>query len=162
MATQAYHTPVASRELAPIEGSLNLSELQQAMTKRIQQAADDGMKQLVQLYNQTHSELQTLMKRCLGDDLLKEAAHCIADAGFDGAPDLVLYRRNPPHLWFVEVKSANDRLRSPNDRLCIICASEERVSWRRGRCVHPIEAWAENSAHVFIAKLLVCRLYVLQ
>ena len=38
-------------------------------------------------------------------------ASAVADLGFDGAPDLVLYRAEPPLVWFVEVKSANDRLR---------------------------------------------------
>ena len=48
------------------------------------------------------------LKACLGETVEKVASK-IAEIGFDGAPDLVLYR--PDALWFVEVKSATDRLR---------------------------------------------------
>ena len=48
---------------------------------------------------------------CVGQALVTQVATAVAELGFDGAPDLVLYRREPPTLWFVEVKSATDSLR---------------------------------------------------
>jgi len=48
---------------------------------------------------------------CVGQPLITQVATTVAELGFDGAPDIVLYRREPPTLWFVEVKSATDSLR---------------------------------------------------
>jgi len=48
---------------------------------------------------------------CVGRELVARVAATVAEQGYDGAPDLVLYRRDPPTLWFVEVKSATDSLR---------------------------------------------------
>jgi hypothetical protein len=50
------------------------------------------------------------MKACVGASA-ERAALEIARLGFDGSPDLVLYR--PNQLWLVEVKSATDTMR-PN------------------------------------------------
>ena len=49
------------------------------------------------------------LKACIGAETVMQVAATVADLGFDGAPDLVLYR--PGTLWFVEVKSATDNLR---------------------------------------------------
>lgn len=49
---------------------------------------------------------------CLGKEHIMNIAETISHLGFDGAPDLLLYKKNPPLLWFVEVKSATDCLRS--------------------------------------------------
>lgn len=46
---------------------------------------------------------------CVGASLMSHVAATVAHHGFDGAPDLVLYR--PSTLWLVEVKSTNDALR---------------------------------------------------
>lgn len=48
---------------------------------------------------------------CVGQELVMEVANIVAQHNFDGAPDLVLYRRNPVTLMLVEVKSANDKMR---------------------------------------------------
>ena len=48
---------------------------------------------------------------CVGKTLSLQVAATVAEHGYDGAPDLVLYRREPATLWFVEVKSASDSLR---------------------------------------------------
>ena len=48
---------------------------------------------------------------CVGKALSSQVAATVAEHGYDGAPDLVLYRREPATLWFVEVKSATDSLR---------------------------------------------------
>jgi len=50
-------------------------------------------------------------QQCVGADLAWNVAMKIAEMGFDGAPDLVLYHHNPPTIWFVEVKSATDKLK---------------------------------------------------
>lgn len=46
---------------------------------------------------------------CVGEDLALEVASKVAEMGFDGAPDLVLYCHDI--IWFVEVKSATDKLK---------------------------------------------------
>jgi hypothetical protein len=48
-------------------------------------------------------------KECVGSDLALKIATKIAELGFDGAPDLILYHEN--RIWCVEVKSANDKLK---------------------------------------------------
>ena len=48
---------------------------------------------------------------CVGKALCSQVAATVADQGYDGAPDLVLYRREPATVWLVEVKSATDSLR---------------------------------------------------
>ena len=54
------------------------------------------------------------MKMCVGAELVSQVASTIASLGFDGAPDLVLYRKST--LWFVEVKSTTDSLREAQVR----------------------------------------------
>ena len=49
------------------------------------------------------------LKACVGAELVMTVAATVADMGFDGAPDLVLYHHGK--LWFVEVKSATDNIR---------------------------------------------------
>ena len=49
------------------------------------------------------------LKACIGAEVVMKAAATVAELGFDGSPDLVLYR--PGTLWFVEVKSATDNMR---------------------------------------------------
>ena len=53
----------------------------------------------------------------VGEDVVDKAADTVAQHGFDGAPDLVLYHPAPPRLWCVEVKSATDKLRSAQLRM---------------------------------------------
>jgi len=48
---------------------------------------------------------------CIGVEFAVQIAKVIAGLGFDGAPDLALYRKQPLAVWFVEVKSATDALR---------------------------------------------------
>lgn len=48
---------------------------------------------------------------CVGSELAWDVAMTVSELGYDGAPDLVLYHNNPPSIWFVEVKSATDRLK---------------------------------------------------
>ena len=52
-----------------------------------------------------------MLAACVGKELSSQVAATVAEHGYDGAPDLVLYRREPATLWFVEVKSATDSLR---------------------------------------------------
>ena len=52
---------------------------------------------------------------CLGEELVAEVAAAVAENGFDGAPDLALYR--PGLLWFVEVKSATDQMKPSQLRM---------------------------------------------
>lgn len=48
-------------------------------------------------------------QECVGSELAFRVAMKIAEMGFDGAPDLVLYHKST--IWFVEVKSATDKLK---------------------------------------------------
>lgn len=47
---------------------------------------------------------------CIGKDVVGSILNILEKLGHDGLPDLVLYRRFPPMLWFVEVKSERDNL----------------------------------------------------
>lgn len=54
------------------------------------------------------------LERCVGRVKVQRVADAIAALGYQGAPDLVLWR--PGELWMVEVKSATDRLRDAQIR----------------------------------------------
>lgn len=56
------------------------------------------------------SEIIQDIKNCVGEETILKVANTIAQHNFDGAPDLVMYHKNPPVLRFIEVKSATDRL----------------------------------------------------
>ena len=55
------------------------------------------------------------LRACVGEALVARVAAVVADHGFDGAPDLVLYRHGV--LRFVEVKSATDHLKEAQVRM---------------------------------------------
>jgi hypothetical protein len=61
------------------------------------------------------------LRACVGEQVDRVAA-AVAGLGFDGAPDLVLWRRG--ELWAVEVKSATDRLRDAQARMLARLARE--------------------------------------
>ena len=100
--------------------------------------------------------LEDLME-CIGEEVVHRVASKVAELGFDGAPDLLLYRRTPATLWFVEVKSATDNLR-PNqvamlrelERLsdarclvrCKVCCPAET----RKRHLHALESYGDDDS----------------
>ena len=49
--------------------------------------------------------------QCVGNETASKIANVVAEMGYDGSPDLVLYNETSPIIWFVEVKSATDRLK---------------------------------------------------
>ena len=75
------------------------------------------------------SEILNDFITCVGKTVILKVIDKIAELGFDGAPDLVLYHSNPPIIWFVEVKSTTDTFR--RNQLTMI----ERLSKIQGvRC----------------------------
>lgn len=63
------------------------------------------------------SEILQDFEYCVGSELMWTVTRKIAEMGFDGAPDLVLYRADPATIWFVEVKSATDQLRETQTKM---------------------------------------------
>lgn len=49
---------------------------------------------------------------CVGNEVAMQVALTVANQNFDGAPDLLLYSPNASVIWFVEVKSSTDTLKS--------------------------------------------------
>ena len=66
------------------------------------------------------------LKACLGEETVAEVAAAVADVGFDGAPDLVLYSHG--QLRFVEVKSATDHLGAAQVAMLTRLARIEKAS----------------------------------
>ena len=72
---------------------------------------------------------------CVGKNKVAKVASAIAEMGFEGAPDLCLWRRN--ELWLVECKSANDQVKEVQRRMiqrlwklgvrCQLCAPKSAL-----------------------------------
>jgi len=56
-----------------------------------------------------HEQVLADLMACIGKETVVDIAHCVAEGGFDGAPDLVTWTSG--ELQCYEVKSSNDTLR---------------------------------------------------
>ena len=97
------------------------------------------------------------MVACAGLDLLMRVAHTVAELGFDGAPDLMLYRRSPPSIWLVEVKSSSDSVRDNQRRMikrlsaipgvsCSICCPQNAVKRMASAMAHVAHDGEESAS----------------
>ena len=66
------------------------------------------------------------LETCVGKAKIMEVAAMVKDMGFDGSPDLILWR--PGRLWFVEVKSHSDRLKDNQLRMLRALSTIEMVT----------------------------------
>ena len=87
---------------------------------------------------------------CVGEEVVLEVALTISRLGFDGSPDLVLYRKGC--LWLVEVKSDTDRLRETQAEMLSQLSAIEKVKCSiccpaaaRKRMLATMEAFHETS-----------------
>ena len=62
---------------------------------------------------------------CVGHEIIATVAAVVADMGYDGSPDLVVYR--PDRLRLIEVKSATDHLKGPQVEMLSRLARIDKV-----------------------------------